>query len=95
VENLIPSGVVITGGSALLDGITDVAESVFHLPARLGQPRGISGLVDVVNNPMYATGVGLLLYAAKNHNPQKFRIRDANIFSRLVARMKKWFREII
>jgi cell division protein FtsA len=95
VENLMPSGVVITGGSALLDGITDVAESVFHLPARLGQPRGISGLVDVVNNPMYATGVGLLLYAARNHNPQKFRIRDANIFSRLVARMKKWFREII
>jgi cell division protein FtsA len=95
VENLIPSGVVITGGSALLDGITEVAESVFHLPARLGQPRGISGLVDVVNNPMYATGVGLLLYGAKNHNPQKFRIRDANIFSRLVARMKKWFREII
>jgi cell division protein FtsA len=95
VENLMPSGVVITGGSALLEGITDVAESVFHLPARLGQPRGISGLVDVVNNPMYATGVGLLLYAARNHNPQKFRIRDANIFSRLVARMKKWFREII
>jgi cell division protein FtsA len=95
VENLIPSGIVITGGCALLDGITDVAESVFHLPARLGQPRGISGLVDVVTNPMYATGVGLLLYAAKNHNPQKFRIRDANIFSRLVARMKKWFREII
>jgi cell division protein FtsA len=95
VENLMPSGVVITGGSALLDGITDVAESVFHLPARLGQPRGISGLVDVVNNPMYATGVGLLLYAARNHNPQKFRIRDANIFSRLVARMKKWFKEII
>jgi cell division protein FtsA len=95
VENLMPSGVVITGGSALLDGITDIAESVFHLPARLGQPRGISGLVDVVTNPMYATGVGLLLYAAKNHNPQKFRIRDANIFSRLVARMKKWFREII
>jgi cell division protein FtsA len=95
VENLIPSGVVITGGSALLDGITDVAESVFHLPARLGHPRGISGLVDVVTNPMYATGVGLLLYAARNHNPQKFRIRDANIFSRLVARMKKWFKEII
>jgi cell division protein FtsA len=89
VENLIPSGVVITGGSALLDGITDVAESVFHLPVRLGQPRGISGLVDVVNNPMYATGVGLLLYGAKNHNPQKFRIRDSNIFSRLVAKDEK------
>lgn len=95
MENLMPSGVVLTGGSALLDGITDVAESVFHLPARLGQPQGISGLVDVVSNPMYATGVGLLLYGAKNHNPEKFRIRDSNIFSRLILRMKKWFREII
>ncbi len=95
VENLMPSGVVITGGSALLDGITDVAESVFHLPARLGRPQGISGLVDVVSNPMHATGVGLLLYGAKNHNPEKFRIRDSNIFSRLILRMKKWFKEII
>ncbi len=95
VENLMPSGVVITGGSALLDGITDVAESVFHLPARLGRPQGISGLVDIVSNPMHATGVGLLLYGAKNHNPEKFRIRDSNIFSRLILRMKKWFKEII
>lgn len=95
MEHLMPSGVVLTGGSALLDGITDVAESVFRLPARLGQPQGISGLVDVVSNPMHATGVGLLLYGAKNHNPEKFRIRDSNIFSRLILRMKKWFKEII
>jgi cell division protein FtsA len=95
MENLISSGVVITGGSALLDGITEVAESVFHVPTRLGLPRGISGLVDVVNNPMYATGVGLVLYGARNHDPRKFRIRDSNIFHRIMARMKKWFKEVI
>ncbi len=95
MEKLITSGVVITGGTALLDGITEVAESVFHVPARLGLPQGISGLVDVVNNPMYATGVGLVLYGARNQDSDKFRIRDSNIFYRLMTRMKKWFREII
>ncbi len=95
MENLIASGVVITGGSALLDGIAEVAEAVFHVPTRVGLPTGISGLVDVVNNPMYATGVGLVLYGARNQETQKFRIRDSNIFNRLMARMKKWFKDII
>ncbi len=95
MTNFMASGVVITGGSALLEGITDIAESVFELPVRLGKPQGISGLVDVVNNPMYATGVGLVLYGAKNQIPKKFKIRDKNIFNRLMTRMKKWFKEIL
>jgi cell division protein FtsA len=68
---------------------------VFHLPTRLGKPRGISGLVDVVNNPMYATGVGLVIYGARNQAKKKFRIRDRNIFNRLVSRMKQWFKDVI
>jgi cell division protein FtsA len=52
-------------------------------------------LVDVVNNPMYATAVGLVLYGARSQPQQKFRIRDTNIFNRVMARMKKWFKEII
>lgn len=95
MENVIASGVVATGGSALLGDIAEVAESIFDLPARLGQPMGISGLVDVVNNPMYATGVGLVLYGARNHTPKKFRIRDNNIFNRLTIRMKRWFKEVV
>ena len=95
MENVIVSGVVITGGSALLDGLPEVAESIFNLPTRLGKPQGISGLVDVVNNPMYATAVGLVLYGAKNQSAKKFRIRDSNIFNRVMTRMKKWFKEII
>ncbi len=95
MENIITSGIVLTGGSSLLEGVTDVAEAVFDLPTRLGTPRGISGLTDVVNNPMYATGVGLVLYGARNQAKKKFRIRDTNIFNRVMVRMKKWFKEVI
>lgn len=95
MENNINSGIVITGGTALLDGIIDVAESIFNLPTRLGRPSGISGLVDVVNNPMYATGVGLVLYGARMQPSKKFRIRDKNIFNGIIGRMKKWFKDVI
>ncbi len=95
MENLISSGVVLTGGSSLLDGSTEIAESVFNLPTRMGTPRGITGLVDVVNNPMYATGVGLVLYGAQNQTAKKFRIRDGNIFNRVMTQMKRWFKDVI
>jgi cell division protein FtsA len=95
LENSIPAGIVVTGGSSLLEGLTDVAESVFNIPARLGKPQGIGGLVDVVNNPMYATGVGLVLFGANNQSENKFRIRDDNIFNRVIKRMKKWFSDVI
>ena len=95
MDNVITSGVVLTGGSSLLHGITDIAESIFDVPSRLGKPMGISGLIDVVNNPMYATGVGLVLYGARNQPEKKFRIRDSNIFHRIITRMKRWFKEVI
>lgn len=79
----------------MLEGMAEVAESVFDLPVRLGKPKNIGGLVDVVNNPMYATGVGLVLFGAKNRGANKFRIRDSNIFNRVMQRMKKWFKDII
>jgi len=95
MEKLISSGIILTGGSALLSDATEVAESVFNFPTRLGRPMGISGLVDVVNNPMYATGVGLVIYGARNQTAKKFRIRDKNIFNRVTTRMKKWFKDVI
>ena len=95
MKNAISSGLVLTGGASLLEGITEIAESVFELPVRIGRPQGVAGLVDVVNNPMYATGVGLVLYGAKNQEKKKFRIRDNNIFNRIMKRMKSWFKEII
>jgi cell division protein FtsA len=88
--------VVVTGGSSELPGITEMAEQIFNAPARVGYPQGITGLVEVVNKPMYATAVGLVLYGSKAaKESKKFRIRDANIFNRVMNRMKKWFKDVI
>jgi len=95
MENIINSGMVMTGGTALLEGIGDIAESIFNLPVRIGKPSGISGLVDVVNNPMYATGVGLVIYGVRNQATKKFRIRDKNIFNGVMSQMRKWFKDVI
>jgi cell division protein FtsA len=96
-DDLIASGVVITGGSAELPGIPEIVEQIFSSPARVGYPQGISGLVEVVNKPMYATAVGLVLYGAKSskRDKKRFRIRDVNIFNRVMNRMKKWFGDVI
>ena len=95
-SNFINAGVILTGGSSELEGITEMAEQIFDVPARIGYPGNILGLVDVVNKPMYATAVGLVLYGAKmREGSNKFRIRDNNIFSRVFGSMKHWFREII
>jgi len=95
-EDLLGSGVVVTGGSAELPGISEMAEQIFNAPARAGYPQGVEGLGDLVNKPMYATAVGLVLYGAKNsRRKRKFRIRDSNIFNLVMARMKRWFKDIV
>lgn len=65
-EELIAAGIVITGGSAKMEGAVELAEEVFHMPVRLGAPQYVDGLLDVVRNPIHATGVGLLLYGYEN-----------------------------
>ena len=92
LKELLASGVVITGGSALLPGIAEIADQVFQLPTRIGYPQRISGLVDVVSGPMFATAVGLVLYGMEHQPQKKFRIRDGNIFNRVTLRMKSWFK---
>ncbi len=90
---LIASGVVITGGSSILPGMPELAEQVFNLPVRRGNPTDIGGLIDVVNSPIYATGVGLVKYGSQNTQTHNFRIGEANVFERVVQRMKEWFGE--
>jgi len=68
-EDMFASGVVLTGGTALMEGMQDAAERYLGLPIRRGAPRNIGGLMDVVNSPVYATGVGLVLYGAENAQP--------------------------
>ncbi|MFY9178699.1 MAG: cell division protein FtsA [Venatoribacter sp.] len=67
-EDLIAAGVVLTGGTAKMEGAVELAEEIFHVPVRLARPIGVNGLTDVINNPIYSTAVGLLLYAAKQPN---------------------------
>jgi len=91
-DDLVTSGVVATGGSSLLPGVPEILEQVFNMPARIGYPSDIGGLKEIVNSPMYATAVGLVLYGANlEKREKKFRIRDTNIFNRIISRMKRWF----
>ncbi len=92
-QNMLAGGVVLTGGSALLEGIPELGEQIFNLPVRRGAPTGIGGLTDLVNSPLYATGVGLVLYGAKNDRPGKFPAEEAHTLDRVTRRMKEWFGE--
>lgn len=93
-EDLLASGVVITGGATLLDGMPELAEDILGLPVRLGVPQGIGGLVDVVRNPMFATGVGLVLYGCEHAEHRYFKVRDNNVYGKVRNRMSSWFREL-
>ncbi|MDR1946959.1 MAG: cell division protein FtsA [Desulfovibrio sp.] len=94
-KHLIGAGVVLTGGSVLIDGCQELAEQIFNMPTRIGYPRNVGGLRDVVNNPKYATAVGLLCYGAeKEGSERKFRKGNENIFDRTVKGIKDWFRTI-
>jgi cell division protein FtsA len=95
-ENLadrIPSGVVLTGGCAALEGLPELAEEIFEAPVRIGTPTRVGGLLDVVRSPMFATGVGLTIYGARRAagGSTRFRIRDESIFGRVRQRMRDWF----
>jgi cell division protein FtsA len=92
-EDLIASGVVITGGTSILPGMPELAEQVFNLPVRRGVPQGIGGLTDVVNSPIYATGVGLVKYGSRNMRIRNFVIGQENVFDKVIRRMKEWFGE--
>ncbi|HKI51735.1 MAG TPA: cell division protein FtsA [Geothermobacteraceae bacterium] len=92
-EDVIASGLVITGGSAILPGMPELAEQVLNLPVRRGMPRDIGGLTDVVNSPVYATGVGLVKYGSRNLQSRNFTIGQENLFDKVVRRMKEWFGE--
>ena len=86
----IPCGIVLTGGSSALDKLPELAEEIFELPVRRGIPRGISGLVDRVQGPEFATGVGLALWGSKNRARPRFRVYDGSHFRKVRSRMREW-----
>lgn len=92
-EDLIAAGVVLTGGSSKMEGAVDLAEEVFHMPVRLGSPQHMTGLTDVVRNPIYATGVGLLHCGHRHRGEPRTEIASgANGLRAVWGRMKDWFK---
>jgi cell division protein FtsA len=90
-EELLSSGVVITGGSGAMEGMVELGEEVFHMPVRLGLPSYSDGLSEVIRNPRYSTGVGLLMSGVSQHERQKIEKLQNGSFKHVFERMRKWF----
>ena len=89
-EEMIAAGVVLTGGSAKMEGAVELAEEIFHVPVRLGVPQYVEGLVDVVRNPIHATGVGLLLYAREAAHGRADGVVAKARDPGMLGKMKSW-----
>jgi len=90
-EDLIAAGVVLTGGSSKMEGLVELAEEILHVPVRIGVPRTVSGLSDVVRNPIYSTGVGLLMFGHQHLHERGSQSVSSGGFKSVWERMKSWF----
>jgi cell division protein FtsA len=90
-EDMIPAGIVITGGSSTMEGVVELAEEIFHMPVRLACPQAVSGMTEVVNNPIYATGVGLLIHGFRQMDLGRAPAMKGEDAPSLFERMKSWF----
>lgn len=91
-EDMIAAGVVLTGGTSMMEGVVELAEEIFHVPVRLAKPHGVEGLTDVVANPIYATSVGLLIYGAKHQLGELVFAKKEDDPIGFLARVKNWIK---
>ena len=90
-EELLSSGVVITGGSSVMQGMVELGEEIFHMPMRVGQPNYSGGLAEVVRHPRYSTGVGLLLAGVQQYRGRELARMQTGAFQQVLDRMRSWF----
>lgn len=90
-EELLSSGIVITGGSSALQGMVELGEEIFHMPVRIGKPNYSGGLAEVVRHPRYSTGVGLLLAGVQQFRSREIARMQVSPFQHVVERMRSWF----
>lgn len=90
LEDVIAAGIVLTGGASKVEGAIELAERIFHMPARIGMPNSVTGLAEIIHNPVYATGVGLLLYGLEQRDKAQPQINHTSL-KNLWERMKGWF----
>ncbi|MEY8204553.1 MAG: cell division protein FtsA [Bermanella sp.] len=91
-EDMIAAGVVLTGGTSMMEGAVELAEEIFHVPVRLAKPLGVEGLADVVANPIYATSVGLLIYGAKHQLGELVFARKEEAPAGYFESVKNWIK---
>ncbi|MCD6487072.1 MAG: cell division protein FtsA [Syntrophobacterales bacterium] len=92
-DDMLAAGVVLTGGTAILEGITELAEQIFNTPVRKGCPVGVGGITDIINSPMYATGVGLVVHGNKGSSDYAVKKSEKDILGRLIKKIKRWFND--
>jgi cell division protein FtsA len=85
------SGIVLTGGGSLLEGMVEIAERIFDLPVRVGRPTGVGGLIDVINSPVYSTAAGLIIYGYRTREARRSRFSARR---KSFSRFREWFNEI-
>jgi len=90
---LIASGVVLTGGSAKMEGVRHLAEEVFHMPVNVVAPSRVAGIADIVSNPIYSTGVGLLMYGMEQEK-EGGRRGGKRSHGGAFARLRSWFNDL-
>jgi cell division protein FtsA len=90
-EDMIPAGIVMTGGASTMEGVIELAEEIFHMPVRLACPQAVSGMTEVVNNPIYATGVGLLIHGFLQMDLGRAPVLKGGPAPTLFERIKAWF----
>jgi len=93
--DILATGIVLTGGGSLLEGVEDLAEQVFDMPVKKGEIKGVSGLLDIAANPINATGIGLVLYGLSSHRGKFRRINNSRFFSRVAQKVKGFFGEYL
>ena len=90
-EDMLAAGLVFTGGTSKMEGVAELAEEIFHMPVRIGMPYEVSGLVDIVRNPTYSTGVGLLMYGLKQHQHKQGRHDRRMPGINIIDKVKRFF----
>ena len=92
LEDRLAAGIVLTGGASKVEGAKELAERVFKMPVRIGKPSNVIGLSDIIHNPhVYATSVGVLLYALRQRNNQHDVSINQQSMKSLWSRMRSWF----
>ncbi|MCK4233720.1 cell division protein FtsA [candidate division WOR-3 bacterium] len=93
-DDRLTAGIVLTGGTAKMEGIDQLAERIFDLPVKIGIPKGIVGLTDAVSDPVHAGGIGLILYGYRHKEETGFFDKKAGFFDKIIKRIVNWFKSI-